>query len=332
MSLPCKNKAGTMTELIPGIFVISGITNVGVITDSKKSEIYLIDTGRTEEQGVQVLETLENHFGPLTSSSPDRKYTIKAIYNTHAHADHTGADAFFQLKTNCEIYLSAAERGILENPFMQSAVLWGGFPPKEFRNSLYTPTNILHTKLIDFSKTKSINAPDGKKYKMSFLELPGHYFGDTGILITSSNGEKVLFAGDAISNREELGKYWIQFMIQPDKCEQTLQKICSIENLKWCIPSHGKCITDDLNETAELCTIAIYSTRQAILNALKKQPLSTEELITQVAKQNNITMGFGQYHLVSTTIRSHLSALRENKQIKGKVIDNKLIWEACKNG
>ena len=99
MSLPRKNKAGTMTELIPGIFVISGITNVGVITDSKKSEIYLVDTGRTEEQAAQVLEALENHFGPLTSPASDRKYTIKAIYNTHAHADHTGADAFFQIKT-----------------------------------------------------------------------------------------------------------------------------------------------------------------------------------------------------------------------------------------
>ena len=117
-------------------------------------------------------------------------------------------------------------------------------------------------------------------------------------------------------------------MIQPDKCEQTLEKICNIENLKYCIPSHGKFITDDLNETAELCTIAIYSTRQAILNALKKQPLSTEELITQVAKQNNISMGFGQYNLVSATIKSHLSALREKKQIRGKVIDNKIIWES----
>ena len=317
-----------MTELIPGVFVIPGVTNVGLITDSKKSEFYLIDTGRTEDQGAQVLEVLEKHFGNLENKKFGTKFTLKAIYNTHAHADHTGADAFFQSKTGCQIYLSAAERGILENPFMQSAVLWGGFPPKEFRNSLYTPATVSHTKLIDFSKTKTINAPDGSKYKLTFLELPGHYFGDTGFLITAANGEKILFAGDAISNREELGKYWIQFMVQPDKCEQTLQKICHIENLKWCIPSHGKCITDDLNETAELCTIAIYSTRQSILNALKKQPLSVEELITQVAKQHNISMGFGQYNLVSATIRSHLSSLRENKQIKVKVIDNKIICES----
>ena len=308
-----------MTELIPGVFVIPGVTNVGVITDSKKSEIYLIDTGRTTEQGEQMFSVLQKNFP---------EYKIKAIINTHAHADHTGADALIQKKTSCEIYLSAAERGILENPYLQSSILWGGFSPKEFHNSLYMPALVQHTKLIDFSKTIKISAPDGSTYKMSFMELPGHYFGDTGVLITAANGQKILFAGDAISNRAELGKYWIQFMVQPDKCAETLVKICHIENLCWCIPSHGKFIKDDLNETAELCTIAIYSTRQSILNALKKGPLSTEKLIQEVARQHNISMGLGQYNLVSATIRSHLSSLREKKMIKLKVVENVVIWES----
>ena len=317
-----------LTELIPGVFVIPGVTNVGVITDSKKSEIYLIDTGRTEDQGLQMFEVLQKHFGPLEKDSPTQKYKVKAIINTHAHADHTGADALIQEKTGCEIYLSAAERGLLENPYLQSCVLWGGFSPKEFHNSLYMPALVEHTKLIDFSRTQKITAPDGSTYKMNFMELPGHYFGDTGVLITAANGEKILFAGDAISNRAELGKYWIQFMVQPDKCAETLAKICAIKNLKWCIPSHGKFIKDDLNETAELCTIAIYSTRQSILNALKGGPLSTEKLIQEVARQHNISMGLGQYNLVSATIRSHLSALREKKMIKMKVCENVVIWES----
>ena len=316
---PTRKDSSTITQLIPGVYVIPGVTNVGVITDSKKSEIYLIDTGRTEEQGEQMFATLQKNFP---------EYKVKAIINTHAHADHTGADALIQKKTGCEIYLSAAERGILENPFLQSSVLWGGFSPKELHNSLYMPAFVEHTKLIDFSKTKKITAPDGSTYKMSFMELPGHYFGDTGVLITAGDGKKILFAGDAISNRAELGKYWIQFMVQPDKCAETLVKICGIKNLCWCIPSHGKFITDDLNETAELCTIAIYSTRQSILNALKKGPLSTEKLIQEVARQHNISMGLGQYNLVSATIRSHLSALREKKMIKMKVCENVVIWEA----
>lgn len=318
----------TVTELIPGVFVIPGVTNVGIVTDSKKKEIYLIDTGRTLEQGALLFSALQEKFGPLEKNTSGKKFSLKAIINTHAHADHTGADAFIQEKTGCQIYLSAAERGILENPYLQSSILWGGFSPKEFHNSLYMPAPVKHTRLIDFNKSKRITAPDGSLYKMSFMDLPGHYFGDTGILIRAGDGKKILFAGDAISNRAELGKYWIQFMVQPDKCAETLTKICKIKDLVWCIPSHGKFIKDDLEETAELCTIAIYSTRQSILNALKKGPLSTEKLIQEVARQHNISMGLGQYNLVSATIKSHLSALREKKQVKLKVIDNQIIWEA----
>ena len=320
-----------LMELVPGVYVIPGTTNIGVITDTKISQengitpvtnVYLIDSGRTEEQGLQVLNSLDDFF-----NSRGQKYCIKAIINTHAHSDHCGADAVIQKQTNCQIYLSVYERGILENPFIQSSILWGGFPPRELQNSLYMPYPVAKTRLINFSRKIKLTAPDGLQFKMSFLELPGHYFGDTGVLI-EREGKRILFAGDAISNRAELGKYWIQFMIQPEKFIQTLQKICAIKNLEWCIPSHGKMIKDDLAETAELCTIAIYSTRQSILNALKNGPLSTEQLIKEAAHQHNIDMGFGQYNLVSATIRSHLSSLREKKQIKMKVIENQVFWEA----
>lgn len=326
-----KTQSPALTELAPGIYVIPGVTNVGVITDVKRSkknaehtvtDVYLIDTGRTEEQGLSVLKTITDFF-----NSRKESFYIKAIFNTHAHSDHTGADAVIQKQTGCKIYLSAMERGILENPYLQASVLWGGFPPKELKNSLYMPFPVESTCLINFSQKKTLHAPDGSKFTLSFMELPGHYYGDTGVLLEQKN-TKILFAGDAISNRVELGKYWIQFMIQPDIFIQTLQKICAIKNLNWCIPSHGKFIHDDLAETAELCTIAIYSTRQSILNALKGKCLSTEQLIKEVARQHNISMGFGQYNLVSATIRSHLSSLRENRQIKMKIIENQIFWEA----
>ena len=103
MNPPHKENDGTITQLIPGVFVIPGVTNVGVVEDSSKSELYLIDTGRTEEQGEKLFATLQKYFGPLEQDAKDQKYKIKAIINTHAHADHTGADALIQKKTGCHL-------------------------------------------------------------------------------------------------------------------------------------------------------------------------------------------------------------------------------------
>lgn len=324
MSQPDKQ---TLTEIIPGVYVIPGVTNVGVITDTNNSitDIYLVDTGRTEEQGLSVLNAITDFF-----NNKNQKFQIKAIFNTHAHSDHCGADSVIQKQYNCPIYLSAYERGILDNPYLQGSILWGGFTPHELQNSLYKPAEVKDTRLIDFTKKIDFHSPDSSgssDFSVSFLELPGHYYGDTGILITAKNGDNILFSGDAISNREELGKYWIQFMVQPEKFMQTLDKICKIPNLKCCIPSHGKIIYDDLNETAELCKIAVISTRQSILNSLKHKKLTTEQVIQEAAKQNNISMGLGQYYLVSATIKSHLACLHDQKIIKMKVIENQVVWE-----
>ena len=53
-----------MLELIPGIFVIPGNTNIGVITDKKDSitEVYIVDSGNTEVDGEYILETLDEYF------------------------------------------------------------------------------------------------------------------------------------------------------------------------------------------------------------------------------------------------------------------------------
>ena len=102
-----QTQSSDLTELAPGVYVIPGVTNVGVITDTTNSKkqnehpetkVYLVDAGRTEEQGLTVLNTVTNFF-----NESGINFRIEAIINTHAHSDHTGADAIIQQKTNCKI-------------------------------------------------------------------------------------------------------------------------------------------------------------------------------------------------------------------------------------
>ena len=132
-----------MLELIPGIFVITGNTNIGVITDQKDSitEVYIVDSGNTEVDGEYILETLDEYF-----KFSNIEYKVKAIINTHAHADHCGGNAIIQKNTQCEVWASHFEKGSLENPNYHTSILWGAIAPKEIDTIYYRPEPCTFTK------------------------------------------------------------------------------------------------------------------------------------------------------------------------------------------
>ena len=140
-----------MLELIPGIFVIPGNTNIGVITDQKESitEVYIVDSGNTEVDGEYILETLDEYF-----KFSNIEYKVKAIINTHAHADHCGGNAIIQKNTQCEVWASHFEKGSLENPNYHTSILWGAIAPKEIDTIYYRPEPCTFTKSFCNDKSK----------------------------------------------------------------------------------------------------------------------------------------------------------------------------------
>ena len=55
--------------------------------------VYLIDSGNDKDAGRKVRRVLEAE-----------EWHIKAILNTHSHADHTGGNRYFQQNTGCKIF------------------------------------------------------------------------------------------------------------------------------------------------------------------------------------------------------------------------------------
>ena len=103
----------------------------------------------------------------------------------------------------------------------------------------------------------------------------------------------------------------------------SLDVLTSIPDVLWCIPSHGDFLSKNLSETAELNKIAILSTRMCIFEALKKKPLTIEEIVKYVADKNNLDMAMGQYALINSTVRSYLSVMHDAKEIKMKIEKSK---------
>ncbi len=318
------NHTAQIIELSSGVYVIPGSTNVGVIINENDSseasgvEVYLIDSGCTEIDGEYVFDVLKAFFEQQGLS-----FTIKAILTTHGHADHCGAHNFLRKETGCELWAAKHEQGAMETPIIQGTVLWGGYPPHEMRTLFFMPSPTA----VDHFITKDDVIELSGSRKITFMELKGHSYESLGIIITGKNEHKVIFPGDNIFPRNEIINHWIPLILNPVEYMDSLDKLCAIEKVDWCIPSHGDFLRRNINEAAELNKIAIISTRTCILDALKtKKKLTAEEIVKYVADKNDMELSLSQYALVQSTVKSYIAVMHDAREIKMAVSDNKLYF------
>lgn len=304
-------------ELLPGISVIPGPANIGAVSvsHSGNNEVYLIDSGGSSEDGARIYGELESLFGKDS-------FTLKAVINTHSHADHCGGCSWFVQKTGCGVWMSPGEKAGIENPLIQSSVAWGGCPPPDLRTPYYVPAGCTVTRVL--SAEDKITLEDGKI--LSFIPLPGHYFEMFGVLCTAPDGKKILFAGDAVFGRKVIGKFSIPFIYDVGAFLKSLDTLCA-EKADWYVPSHGDALTR-IEETAEMNKVAVLETITCILSLLKKKPLTSEELLTAVADENGISLKLPQYALIGSTLRSYLSYLYSTGSITYTIKDNRMLWSA----
>ena len=299
------------------IYYISGPTNIGIIEEQlsdTKSNLYMIDSGCNTEDGKRIFTEITEYFS-------QKDITIKAIINTHSHADHCGANNYIQQKTNCEIWITENEQGSLINPFLQPIISWGGNPLPEINSSYYVAEKTVPNKIIN--PNEKFTLLNG--IKISFINLPGHYFEMVGILCENDN-KKVLFASDGIFGRKNIGKYWIPFLYDVKEFKNSLDTISSL-NADFCIPGHGE-PTSQIEETVELNKIAIISNEQCILEALKHKEQTQEDILKYVADKNEINLHIAQYMLIGCTIKAYLTFLYNAGKISYHIKENKMYW--CK--
>ena len=297
------------------IYYISGPTNIGIIEErlsDTKSNLYMIDSGCNTEDGKRIFTEITEYFS-------QKDITIKAIINTHSHADHCGANNYIQQKTNCEIWITENEQGSLINPFLQPIISWGGNPLPEINSSYYVAEKTVPNKIINTNeKLTLLNG-----IKISFINLPGHYFEMVGILCENDN-KKILFASDGIFGRKNIGKYWIPFLYDVKEFKNSLDTISSL-NTDFCIPGHGE-PTSQIEETVELNKIAIISNEQCILEALKYKEQTQEDILKYVADKNEINLHIAQYMLIGCTIKAYLTFLYNEGKISYHIKENKMYW------
>lgn len=286
-------------KLTGSVSVSPGPTNIGVI--DTKDGVYLIDSGNDKDAGRKLLKAL-------------RKWgrDLKAVINTHSNADHIGANSYLQNNTGCEIWSPETEAAFTENPMLEASFLWGGYPFKELRSKFFEARP---------SRVDVIITADTNLSGFSFIPLPGHFFGQTGVM----TADGVFFLGDSLFGSRILKKYGLPFIFDVEAYKSSIEKIRTID-AEYYVPSHGD-IVKDITETAEL-NLDVVSKAESDILKLLGGGMIFEDLLKAFCDNKGIVLNHGQYVLVGSTLRSFLSYMRNNRRLDFTFKDNKMYWKS----
>lgn len=280
-------------------YYIESPAKIGLIKVSD-NEVCLIDSGSDKDAGRKVRQILDANG-----------WKLKAIYNTHSNADHTGGNKYLQAQTGCKIYAPGIECDITNHPVLEPAFLYGGFPFKELRHKFLMAQDSFAEPL-----TPSV-LPEGVKA----IPLPGHFFDMVGF----RTGDDVVYLADCLSSRETLEKYRIGFIYDVGAYLNTLEAVKAMK-AKLFIPSHAA-PCEDITELAQYNIDTVMEIADRILE-ICTNPTCFEMLLQKLFDAYGLTMNFQQYALVGSTVRSYLSWLKESGRITAYFENNMMLWKA----
>lgn len=304
--------------LSPHIGYLAGATNVGVICSydeqMQQNALYLIDSAGNRTDAESVYRALCTQFPNMP---------LKAIINTHAHADHCGGNVWLKEHTGCQVWATKGEAVMMEIPALQSSLVYGAAPIQE----IASPYLMAEACAVDAILRPDEPISAGKGITLTPVALPGHYIDMAAMVVADTSAAKsttVAFLADGISGRNVIRRYWIQYLYDEGLFKRSLEKIRTI-SADYYIPGHGDLVTE-IEGLVELNQIALLETEAMILDELTK-PMTFEELLKAVADRNQITLRISQYELIGSTLRAYIASLHNAGKIDYVITGNTLRWK-----
>ena len=266
-----------------------------------ENDVILIDSGAHRGVGEHVLEVL-NAQG----------WHLRAIFNTHFHADHVGANRYLQEETGCRIYTSDAELSFVRFPYLENTTLFGSYPLHDLADQF----------LLAEASDAELLTPDVLPKGMEIIPLPGHSFEMVGFRTADGN----VFLGDALASEKSLRKYAVGFLWDVKGFLAALEGIRDSKAAHY-IPAHGP-VKEEIAELAQANIDNVLAIADTIAS-LCEPPQIFEMLLKRVFEHYCIPISLLQYALIGSTIRSYLSYLEELGRVTYFFEDNQMYWTNC---
>lgn len=287
-----------LEQLTRSTYYIKSAVNIGLIK-LNDTEVCLIDSGIDKEVGRKIRQILDKN-----------NWKLVAIYNTHSHADHIGGNKYLQDQKKCKVYAPDIEDFFVKNPSFEPTLLNSSVPYKEQKGKF------LMAQPSDCEVLSAENLPKG----WEVISLPGHCYNMVGF----KTADNVIFLADSLCSELTLEKYQISYVFNVG---QYLETLAFLKELKadFFVPSHvGVCT--DISELIELNISKVNEIGDKIVK-LCETAVTFEELLQSVFEAYELSMNQVQYMLISSTLRSYLTWLKEAGRVEILFEQTQMLWK-----
>lgn len=297
----------SLVRVSRNIHVLEGRTNLGVITLGG-DECLVIDTGINRDQGRKLLNVLKS-VG----------LKIKAVVNTHSHADHIGGNKIILERSNAVFYSSSLEKPFIELPLTEAIYLYGAYPPEVLRKHLIE---------VEGVSVEDVRRLSNEYPFLRVVELPGHSVGMIGLGV-----ENVLFSADAFFPEEIIVKYRIPYHLNVQEALKTLEKLNNVvlNDYDVVVPSHGKILNrEEARQLINSNIKAITEIRNIVLRNVD-DGLPLNELIKRVLRDLALTPQTTiNYLLIVSALKSYVAWL-VNEGLIGLAVSDEELYVKLKS-
>ncbi len=292
------------TFVKPDVGYFPGSVNVGIVRG--KTGAILIDSGLDAQTAKKIKKGLDEISQPL-----------RAIVQTHAHADHFGGNAYLlSVYPDTVVYAPPLEEAVIRNPILEPIYLnMGATPLAELKNKFL---------LAEASRVDHLLPEEGEVeidgVSLQTISLPGHSWQQVGIVV-----EQICFAADSYFGSETLKKHKLPFLVDAYETLQSLHKLLDT-NYEGYLPGHGPFETSTRQTIHE--NISTHQHLMAKIEALlKAEERTIEQGLAAICSSLEVSLeSVSSYVLYRTAFMGYLVGLQREQRISYRFANNQLLW------
>jgi glyoxylase-like metal-dependent hydrolase (beta-lactamase superfamily II) len=296
-----------LQQISERIFYIPGSNNLGVVATGDGGAI-AIDTGLDKDTGRLIRKALD-----------EARLTLRAIINTHHHADHIGGnDYLIRNLPGVEIYAPRLEAALIEHPILEPIYLnMGAQPAAALQNKWLMAKGTPVQHIIDGERLEV----EGVSFEV--VALPGHSINQIGLAV-----DRVCFAADGFFGPALLQKHGIPYAHDVGAQLASLDRLAARADLYF-LPGHGDLTARDALEELLAANQAAITRSTQLVRAALADPAELHTVARRVQRTLGLNLAaIPQYAIFVSAVAAHLSYLETQGQARVVLEESGMVWSS----